>query len=143
MKRIKVMVVDDSLPFARAVAQFLSCSGSFEVLASAHSGGEALARAGTERPDLMLIDISMPGMSGLAVASSIKALQGNQPVTKTEANDIQADEKKQGKKVDDEKKAGSASRGRKEAAPAYALRHEHAAARHRESRVVRQNSVRA
>jgi len=75
LKRIKVMVVDDSLQFASAVAQFLSCSGSFEVLASAHSGDEALARAGTEQPDLMLIDISMPGMSGLAVASSIKALQ--------------------------------------------------------------------
>ena len=75
MKRIKVMIVDDSLQFASAVAQFLSCSGTFEVLASAHSGDEALARAGTERPDLMLIDISMPGMSGLAVASSIKALQ--------------------------------------------------------------------
>ncbi len=75
MKRIKVMVVDDSVPFASAVAQFLSCSGSFEVLASARSGGEALARAGAEQPDLMLIDISMPGMSGLAVASSIKALQ--------------------------------------------------------------------
>jgi len=75
LKRIKVMVVDDSLPFARAVAQFLSCSGSFEVLASAHSGGEALARARAEQPDLMLIDISMPDMSGLAVASSIKALQ--------------------------------------------------------------------
>jgi hypothetical protein len=35
--------------------------------------------------------------------TSIKALQGNQPVTKNEAADIQADEKKQGKKVDDEK----------------------------------------
>jgi DNA-binding NarL/FixJ family response regulator len=75
LKRIKVMVVDDSLQFASAVAQFLSVSGSFEVLASAHSGSEALARAGVERPDLMLIDISMPGMSGLAVASSIKAQQ--------------------------------------------------------------------
>jgi len=75
LKRIKVMIVDDSLQFASAVAQFLSCSGSFEVLASVHSGEEALARAGTEQPDLMLIDISMPGMSGLAVASSIKALQ--------------------------------------------------------------------
>jgi two-component system, NarL family, response regulator DesR len=75
LKRIKVMVVDDSLQFASAVAQFLSCSGNFEVLASAHSGGEALARAGTEQPDLMFIDISMPGMNGLAVASSIKELQ--------------------------------------------------------------------
>ncbi len=72
LKRIKVMVVDDSLPFASAVTQFLASSGNFEVLASAHSGGEALARAGVERPDLMFIDISMPGMNGLALASSIK-----------------------------------------------------------------------
>lgn len=72
MKRIKVMVVDDSLQFASAVAQFLACNGNFEVLASASSGDEALARASAERPDLMFIDIGMPGMDGFAVASLIK-----------------------------------------------------------------------
>src|SRR5260221_14482991 len=66
------MVVDDSLQFASAVGQFLACKGNFEVLASANSGGEALARASTDRPDLMFIDISMPGMNGLAVTSLIK-----------------------------------------------------------------------
>jgi len=66
------MVVDDSLQFASAVAQFLACNGNFEVLASANSAGEALARTSSERPDLMFIDISMPGMNGLAVASLIK-----------------------------------------------------------------------
>ena len=73
MKRIRVMVVDDSLQFASAVGQFLACKGNFEVLASANSGSEALARASAERPDLMFIDISMPGMNGLAVTSLIKA----------------------------------------------------------------------
>ncbi len=72
MKRIRVMVVDDSLQFASAVGQFLARKGNFEVLASANSGGEALARASTDRPDLMFIDISMPGMNGLAVTSVIK-----------------------------------------------------------------------
>ncbi len=72
LKRIRVMVIDDSIQFASAVGQFLACNGNFEVLASANSGGEALARAGTERPDLMFIDISMPGMNGLAVTSMIK-----------------------------------------------------------------------
>jgi DNA-binding NarL/FixJ family response regulator len=66
------MVVDDSLQFARAVAQFLACNGNFEVLASANSGGDALARSSIERPDLMFIDISMPGMNGLAVTSLLK-----------------------------------------------------------------------
>jgi len=73
LKRIRVMVVDDSLQFANAVGQFLACKGNFEVLASANSGSEALARASAERPDLMFIDISMPGMNGLAVTSLIKA----------------------------------------------------------------------
>jgi DNA-binding NarL/FixJ family response regulator len=66
------MVVDDSLQFANAAAQFLASEGNFEVLASANSGDEALARTSTERPDLMFIDISMPGMNGFAVASLIK-----------------------------------------------------------------------
>jgi DNA-binding NarL/FixJ family response regulator len=72
LKRIRVMVVDDSLQFASAVGQFLASNGNFEVLMSANSGGEALARASTDRPDLMFIDISMPGMNGLAVTSLIK-----------------------------------------------------------------------
>ena len=42
------MVVDDSLQFASAVAQFLACNGNFEVLTSANSGGEALARTSKE-----------------------------------------------------------------------------------------------
>ena len=67
------MVVDDSLQFANVVVQFLACSDIFEVLASARSGHEALARAGSEQRDLMLIDVSMPDMSGLAVAALIKA----------------------------------------------------------------------
>jgi len=67
------MVVDDSLQFASAVAQFLACESKFEVLTSAHSGGEALARTGAERPDLLFIDVSMPGIDGFAVASVIKA----------------------------------------------------------------------
>lgn len=74
-RRIKVMVVDDNPQFASAAAHFLAESGGFELLANAHSGGEALARAEKERPDLMLIDIRMPGLNGLAVASLIKAKQ--------------------------------------------------------------------
>lgn len=73
MKRIKVMVVDDNPQFASAAAQFLAGNGGFEVLANAHSGGEALARVDSEQPDLMFIDISMPGLNGLTVASLIKA----------------------------------------------------------------------
>ncbi len=74
-QRIKVMVVDDNPQFASAAAQFLAESGRFELLANAHSGSEALARAEKEHPDLMLIDIRMPGLNGLAVASLIKAKQ--------------------------------------------------------------------
>src|SRR5437879_9710414 len=66
------MVVDDSLQFASAVRQFLASNGNFEVLASANSESAALARASSDRPDVMFIDIDMRGVNGLAVTSLIK-----------------------------------------------------------------------
>jgi DNA-binding NarL/FixJ family response regulator len=68
------MVVDDSQHFAMAVTHFLAGEGRFDVLATANSGIEALARAPVEKPDLMLLDVSMPGLNGLAVAARVKAL---------------------------------------------------------------------
>lgn len=71
MKPIKVT----ARQFASAVVQYLACQGRFEILANAPSCGEALTRAGIERPDLMLVDLSMPGMNGLAMVAHLKALE--------------------------------------------------------------------
>jgi two-component system sensor histidine kinase/response regulator len=65
-----ILVVDDQTDNLRVVGQLLAQAG-FEVV-PAMSGSEAVARAGDDPPDLVLLDMRMPGMSGFEV---LKALQ--------------------------------------------------------------------
>lgn len=62
--RDKILVVDDDPAARRILALLLQATG--EVL-EASSGGEALRIIEAERPRLMLLDMTMPGMSGLEV----------------------------------------------------------------------------
>jgi DNA-binding LytR/AlgR family response regulator len=65
---VKVLVVDDE-PLARArLVRMLGRIEGVEVAGEAESGEEALRMAAELAPDLMLLDVDMPGMSGLAVA---------------------------------------------------------------------------
>lgn len=67
----QVLVVDDQAPFraaARAVLRRLDC---FELAAEAASGAEAIALAERVRPELVLMDINMPQMSGIAATREI------------------------------------------------------------------------
>jgi len=74
LKKIGVLVVDDSKPFARAAAAFVQQRPEFEVLGIAGTGLEALERVRRQRPDLVLMDLKMPGMDGLEAIRRIKAL---------------------------------------------------------------------
>jgi len=65
-----VLIVDDDDDLRRALAAVLS--PLFEVI-EACNGSEALQRIGTARPRLVLLDVSMPGMSGLEVLAAAKA----------------------------------------------------------------------
>ncbi len=76
MKKIGVLVVDDSEPFARAAAAFVQQRPEFDVLGIAGTGLEALERIRRQRPDLVLMDLMMPGMDGLEAIRRIKALPG-------------------------------------------------------------------
>ena len=68
----RVLVVDDNRDAAQSLAVMLRLSG--HEVQVAHDGPAALSAAERARPDLVLLDIGMPGMSGLEVARRLRAL---------------------------------------------------------------------
>ena len=68
---VKVLIVDDAPDIVVLLAAQLKGQG-YEVL-TANSGREALEIAAAERPDVMLLDVVMPGMDGFEVCRRLKA----------------------------------------------------------------------
>jgi DNA-binding NarL/FixJ family response regulator len=71
---VRVLVADDSDAFQRAAAQVISACPGFELAAAAATGEEAIALSERMRPDLVLLDLRMPGMGGIAAADEITAV---------------------------------------------------------------------
>ncbi|MDR3576074.1 MAG: response regulator transcription factor [Anaerolineaceae bacterium] len=71
-KPIRVMLVDDNLDFLRSAKKYLTLQPSLQIVGSASSGKEALKQIPTLRPDLVLMDWTMPEMSGLEATRQIK-----------------------------------------------------------------------
>lgn len=70
-KKIKVLVVEDSLTAQKILVKILSADSEIEVVAVASSGEEALEKLQHISPDLITMDIHMPGMDGLEVTRKI------------------------------------------------------------------------
>lgn len=68
---VRILVVDDHPLFRQGVVQSLNSSGEFTVVGEAGSGEEAVPLARELVPDLVLLDVSMPGWSGLVTAEKI------------------------------------------------------------------------
>jgi adenylate cyclase len=71
----KILVVDDTPQNVKLLADLLTVKGYAVVTAA--SGAEALAQVEAERPDLVLLDVVMPGMSGYDVCQRIRADAAN------------------------------------------------------------------
>ena len=69
---MRVLLVDDGEEFLDVASRFLAADSSIEIIGRAHSGREALAKVIELRPDLVLIDLAMPGMNGLETTRQIK-----------------------------------------------------------------------
>ncbi|WP_018888279.1 response regulator [Paenibacillus massiliensis] len=69
---VRVMIADDSAHAREAVRDILSEDDSFEIIAEASSGAEALTLTEELMPDVLLMDIRMPDMNGLEATSLIK-----------------------------------------------------------------------
>jgi two-component system chemotaxis response regulator CheY len=73
MPPICILLVDDSPEFLESAAGYLATQPDLRVVGRALSGPAALEQAAVLRPDLVLMDIALPGMNGLEAARQIKA----------------------------------------------------------------------
>jgi DNA-binding NarL/FixJ family response regulator len=70
---VRVLVADDQEPFRRAAGAVVAVTAGFTLVGSASSGEEAVAMASKLSPDLVLLDVRMPGMGGIEAARRIHA----------------------------------------------------------------------
>ncbi len=72
-KTVRVLMADDHAMFREGIRLLLETRGGFEVVGEAATGEEAVALARSLRPDVIVMDIGMPGMNGLDATRLIQA----------------------------------------------------------------------
>jgi two-component system, NarL family, invasion response regulator UvrY len=72
---VRVLVVDDQAPFREAARSVLEVLPGFELVGEADSGEGAVSVAADLEPDLVLMDVHMPGIGGLEAARRIVVAQ--------------------------------------------------------------------
>jgi two-component system, NarL family, response regulator NreC len=73
MKRIKIIIADDHGILQHGLANSLQMENTFEVVAKADSGLSAIALAELHKPDMVIMDISMPRLNGMEATKRILA----------------------------------------------------------------------
>lgn len=74
---IQVLVVDDSAFMRRAILRMLEREDDIQVIDTASSGEEAIEKAAKLRPDVITMDVEMPGMGGL---NAVKEIVARRPI---------------------------------------------------------------
>lgn len=70
-KKTKIIIVDDHRSFRECLASFIEGNGNYEVIASLESGEDLLNYPDLHLADLVLLDVELPGISGIKTAKLI------------------------------------------------------------------------
>ena len=73
MSKIRAVIVDDESPARRKISRFLAGEEDFVVIGEAGTGLEAVQVIETARPDLVFLDVQMPGLDGFGVIEALTA----------------------------------------------------------------------
>ncbi|MGM9926197.1 MAG: sporulation transcription factor Spo0A [Bacillus sp. (in: firmicutes)] len=79
MKKVKVCIVDDNRELVRLLEDYVSTQEDMEVIGVAYNGQECLNMLGSMEPDVLLLDIIMPHIDGLAVLEKIREMGNSLP----------------------------------------------------------------
>ena len=84
---LKVAIVDDEAPARARLSAMVSDLGGWDIVAEAANGNEALEKCRESHPDVVLLDIRMPGLDGMEVAKQLAELKPAPSVVFTTAYD--------------------------------------------------------
>jgi DNA-binding NarL/FixJ family response regulator len=72
--KVKILIVEDNQLFREGLKSLLASNTDYELIAEAQDGLEALRQVRKKRPDFILLDLSMPRLSGISVIKEVKSI---------------------------------------------------------------------
>jgi len=76
----RILVADDNLSVRQAIRFLLQVRNDWEICAEATNGEDAVAKANQSKPDIIIMDLQMPGLDGFQAASQILAAKPLVPI---------------------------------------------------------------
>lgn len=74
MSKIRILLADDHAVLRAGIRALLELQPDFEVVGDVSDGAQTLAAVRTMKPDVVLMDIGMPGMDGLAATRQVREI---------------------------------------------------------------------